>query len=143
MVKINKLKEVLNSISKLRKKNQTEERAELISHLNRLLEYIELNFSEYLANLDDLKFILKYNKDIKINSKTQKQIDEALQTKSKIINEFETIYRNFKNMAKNMPEHMPMKEILANMRKSFDFTTENSSTYNSYYDSTTMTIRKL
>ena len=46
-------------------------------------------------------------------------------------------------MAKNMPEHMPMKEILANMRESFDFArVESASTFHhSYYDSTTMTMR--
>jgi len=141
LIKTNKLKEILEILSKTRKKNQTQEREELIKRINKILEHIELNYGDYIANLGDLKRVLKYNKDVKLSNKTQKQIKIALESKSKIINEFETIYKNFKNMAKNMPEHMPIKEVLANMRESFDFVSKETNICHQYYDSTSMTIR--
>lgn len=142
LIKTNKLKEILGILSQTRKKHQTQEREELIKHLGRILQYIEQNYNEYLADLDDLKCLLKYNNDVNISNKVQKQVKAALQTKSKIINEFNTIYNNFKNTAKNMPEYMPMKDVLSNMRESFDFSSKTTTTHNQYYDSTTTTLRK-
>ena len=77
------------NLSKLKKNNQTQEHEEIINHLYQLLEYIKNGYKFYLLDLYDLNKFLKINLDIKLTRKIQKQINFALETKSKLINEFE------------------------------------------------------
>ena len=101
MIKLNKLRKIIDNLSKLRKKNQAQEREELIDHLYRTLYYVKGDYKNYLFDLYDLKNFLKLNLDIKLKKKIQNQIDVALKTKSMLRKEFETIYNNFTNTAKN------------------------------------------
>ena len=68
-VKINKLREILTNISKLRRKNQTKERMELIESFDKVLSYIENSFGEYEYDYIDLCHLLKTNKDLKLTAK--------------------------------------------------------------------------
>ena len=145
MVKINKVREILQNLSALRDKNQSDERYEQINHLCRILEYIKNNYESYLCDLHDLNNFLKINPNIKLKSKIKTQVDEALKTKSKIINHFETIYKNFKNTAKNINAKLPLNMVLSKMQECFYFnnTEQETCQNNKYYDSTTMQIRHI
>ena len=120
MVKINKFKEVMTTLSNTRRKNQAQERKELVEHLFRILKYIDISLETYTYDLVDLCVYVKNNQDMNPSHKTIKQKECALNTKVKLTQEFETIYINFKNMTKKL-DNIPMKELLTSMRKIFDF----------------------
>lgn len=149
-VKLNKWREVSLTLSKTRRKNQVNERKELVEHLFRILDYFESSYTTYIYDLYDLCHYLKNNPSINPTKKASNKILLAINTKQQLRKEFETIYTTFKNMAKKLDD-IPMKEILKRMREVFDF---NSTKTNEelkyveekyqpirYYDSTTMTIR--
>ena len=117
-VKINKLRSILISLSEKRKNSQSEERKEIVKHLFTFLNQIKSNYKFYLLELYDLRKLIK-DANIYYKPKTKKQIYEALNTKSKIQQDFEAIYHNFKNMAKKLPD-LPMKELLTTMQHSFN-----------------------
>ncbi len=145
-VKINKLKEVMTNLSKARRKDQAKERSELVEQLFRILEYID-NSLDYEYNLIDLCHLLKLHSDMQLTPKVSKQVSYAINTKNELRKDYETIYRNFKNMAKKFDD-IPMKEILKCMREVFDFDNINQNESNHtkrdiYWDSTTMKFRAL
>ena len=119
-VKIDKLKEVLTTLSETRRKDQGLERYELISHLFRVLDYIESGYEDYLYDYHDLKKHLRINSNMKLKEKTLLNVQKAFQTKNLIKKDFEIIYKNFKNISKGF-EDIPMKRILKRMREAFDF----------------------
>lgn len=151
-IKINKLREIMSNLSKSRRKDQASERKELIEGVYRILSYIENSFDEFEYNYIDLCHLLKLNPDLQLTHKVSKKVEFAISTKNELRKDFETIYRNFKNLAKGFDD-IPMKEILKLMREVFDFggTKQNEeSEYvqkkylaNRYWDSTSMTFRPL
>ncbi len=149
-IKINKLKEILSTLSETRKKNLSQEREELVDDLFRALDYIESGNEDYLYDYHDLKKLLKNNSNMKLKEKTLLNIQKAFQTKNLIKHDFEIIYKNFKNIAKGF-EDIPMKRILKGMREAFDFYNVADlnekkfvqSKHFKYYDSTTMQIRHI
>jgi len=120
MVKINKFKEVMSTLNNTRRKNQSNERKELVEHLLRLLKYIEMGLDTYTYDLVDLCVYVKNNHDMRPTSKTSAQLEYALNTKVELTKEFETLYTNFKNMAKKL-DNIPLNEMLTKMRNIFDF----------------------
>ena len=149
-VKLNKWREVSSILSQTRRKNQADERKELVEHLFRILDYFETSYTTYLYDLYDLCCYLKNNPNINPTKKVSNKLLLAINTKMQLRKELETIYRNFKSMAKKLDD-IPLKEILKRMREVFDFNstkTNEESKYVEekyqpirYYDSTTMTIR--
>lgn len=116
------------------------------------MSYIENSFDEFEYNYIDLCHLLKLNPDLQLTHKVSKKVEFAISTKNELRKDFETIYRNFKNLAKGFDD-IPMKEILKLMREVFDF--EGTKQYeeseyvqkrylaNRYWDSTSMTFRPL
>ena len=120
LVRINKTKEILTRLSNTRRKNQKEEREDIINSLFTILSYTESKYEDYLFELYDLCTLLLDNPDMNITAKNRKQLIFAINTKIQIRKDFETIYKNFKNMAKGFDD-IPMKEILKRMREVFKF----------------------
>ena len=118
--KINKFKEVMETLSHSRRKDQSKERENLVEHLFRILSYIDNNFDFYFYDLIDLIKFLENHPELKLNKKTNQHISNALSTKGLIKKEFETIYHNFKNMAKKL-DNIPLKEMLKKMSEVFSF----------------------
>lgn len=117
--KINKFKEVMENLSHSRRKDQAEERENFVEHLFRILSYIDNSFDFYFYDLFDLIKLLENHPELKLNKKTNQQVSYALSTKGLIRKEYETIYHNFKNMAKKL-DNIPMKEMLKKMREVFE-----------------------
>lgn len=151
-VKLEKWHEISSALSKTRKKNQKHEREKIVWHLIRILSYLENSLDEFEYDYIDLCHLLKLNPNLQLTHKVSKKVEFAISTKNELRKEFETIYKNFKNMAKKFDD-IPMKEILKLMREVFDFegTKQNEeSEYvqkkylaNRYWDSTSMTFRQL
>lgn len=129
-VKINKLREIFIELSNSRGKHKSAEREKLILHLFRVLDYIDVNYSNYLGSMKDLNDMLKNTTYIKLSASTNKKIAQAHSTKSELIKNFVTIYKNFKSLAKGFDD-IPMKAILTRMQDCFNFNTnnENKSAY--------------
>ena len=117
-VRTNKLKEILTQLSFARRKNQKEEREDIINSLFSILTYTESKYEEYLFELYDLCTLLLDNPEMNLTPKNSRQLKFAINTKIELRKEFEIIYRNFKNMAKKFDD-IPMKEILKKMREVF------------------------
>lgn len=117
--KINKFKEVTETLSHSRRKDQAKERENLAEHLFRILTYIDNNLDFYFYDLIDLIKFLENHPELILNKKTNQHIDFALRTKGLIKKEYETIYHNFKNMAKKL-DNIPMKEMLKKMSEVFE-----------------------
>ena len=119
-IKINKLKEVMIQLSQTRRKNQANERHELVEQLFRMLRYIEISWDTYEYDFIDLNHLLKLHENMNLTTKINEQVSYALNTKNELKKEFETIYKNFQNMAKKLDD-IPMKEVLKRMREVFGF----------------------
>lgn len=147
-IRINKLKELMTTLSKTRKKNQAREREIISEHFFQVLKYISDCYLEYLSDLEylhDLYSLLKTKPELELSQKVQQKVDLAFNSKVKIRKEFENIYINFKSLAKNF-DNIPMKAILSKMREVFGFENnqkQSPSRIRKYYDSTTMTFRLL
>lgn len=118
-IKINKLKEVMTKLSQARRKDQANNRIELVKSLYRTLSYIENGFDEFEYNYIDLCHLIILHENMKLTPKINTKVSFAVNTKNELRKEFETIYRNFKSMAKKL-EDIPMKEILSRMRIVFN-----------------------
>ena len=145
LVKLNKLKEILTTLSQTRRKNQTEDRNELINHFLRVLEYIKNNLESYNYDLNDLCYILKLNPNLNLTHKNSKIVLSAINSKIEMRKDFETIYSNFKSTAKKFDD-IPMNYVLKQMREIFGFNntkTQSESSLQKYYDSTSMKIKHI
>ncbi len=147
-LKINELKDLMNTLSKTRRKDQAREREIISEHFFQVLQCISDSYLEYLSTLEylhDLHSILKTKPELELSQKVQQKIDLALSSKVIIRKEFENLYRNFRNMAKNFDD-IPMKAISSKMREVFGFENNpqhSQSRIRKYYDSTTMTFKLL
>ena len=120
MVRVNKLKEIITELSHTRKSSQAQERENLCNSLLTILDMVSDKYYCYLFDLSDLVFFLLNNQDMQAEKRVSQKAMEALDSKKLLRNEFETIYRNFKSMAKKL-DNVPMNQILKAMREAFDF----------------------
>ena len=124
--------------------DQSEEREKLILRLHKVLDYIDIGHASYISDYADLNNFLKYSSNVNLTPRIKKQVSTALNSKNLLRQEFETLYRNFKSMAKGI-DNIPMKDILKHMQDCFNFNTnikdKTDSQHLRYYDSTTMTMR--
>ena len=145
-IKTDVLREIMDRISKARRKDQFKERESLVLRLYKVLDYIDMGHATYISDYADLRYLIKSKPDIRLMPGIRKKISTALNSKNLLRQDFETIYRNFKSMAKSF-EDIPMKDILKHMRDCFNFNTDNENKTNNkpmrYYDSITMTMRIL
>lgn len=119
-----KLKKTIAKLSETRKTNESAERVNLSNSVLKSLNIVERKYEMYLLDFYDLKKIL--NSNVSTNKKIINKVQSAMHTKVEIRKDFETVYRNFKSMAKKL-EDVPMKEILSKMREVFIFDAEEES----------------
>ncbi len=74
--------------------------------------------------------MLKRKPEIHLSHKTRAKVNFSITSKAEIRKEFESLYSNFKKLAKNFDD-IPMKSILSQMRETFDF---NSKKQNENYE---------
>lgn len=118
-VRIKKLKEIIAELSETRKTSQTHERIVLCDRIMKTLKIIEDKYELYMLEYYDLDKYLKESSDLQTKNKIIEKANLALHTKVEIREDFETIYRNFKNMAKRL-NNIPMEEILTRIREVFE-----------------------
>jgi len=149
-VRINVLKEVMSTLSKTRRKNQANERLELIDDIFRVLDFIDVSYDEYLYDLNTLCGLLEKHPNIYLTPKVSRKVSFVIKSRIEIRKEFEAIYSHFKKLAKGYND-VPMKEILTKMREVFDLDSKRQNenythiykTYQpKYFDATIAKINK-
>ena len=148
-IRIERLRELISELSQTRRKNQANERLEIVEAIFRILDYIDDEHFEYLYDLNELCFLLERKPNICLSQKNATTLNLLLASKIEIRKEFEKLYVNFKKLAKNFDD-VPMKSILSRMRETFDFDSKQQNekfehifkTYHfRYFDSTVGKLR--
>lgn len=139
---INLIKTNLTSLANHRRKDQFELRMQVIRAIGLYLITVKedlINFNKYIIRLQN-----RYNNSVADKDKTKQELDSLNSKKKELRAEFESIYNNFKRISTGLRyKDIPMKQILRQMRISFNFdgtllNENNKITY--YYDSGFMTI---
>lgn len=116
---INSINEKILLLKNLRRKDQENSRRIAYHRIEVSLEVIKEEYKFFCNKITSLKLEKRLTYD---KTKLNEEIIFLEQKKKELRKEFESIYRNFRNVATGLRyKDIPMNNILAEMRRSFKF----------------------
>lgn len=144
---INRINSHINQLTWYRKKDDSEDRVRLIERIKIDILDIERIYSQFIK---EFKRISKIYDNITLLShgeilkEASSQLKVLTAKKQLLRIQLEKVYNNFKNTIKSLNDkNLPMNQILAQMRRAFDFDSSKFKEVEDfhYYDANTQTIK--